>query len=93
MQADLDTNKPRYTMLCEASAEMVPLIEEPSCFELEAKTDKMVRLWNEVGELLTSYPTLFYPSLITLIILNISQLPPLFNTSSWFSPTLWLFIQ
>ena len=36
-------------MLCEASAKEVPELEEPVCFELEAKTDKMKKLWNEVS--------------------------------------------
>ena len=37
-------------MLCEASAKEVPELEEPVCFELEAKTDKMKKLWNEVQD-------------------------------------------
>ena len=36
-------------MLCEASGKEVPELEEPICFELEAKTDKMKKLWNEVS--------------------------------------------
>ena len=48
VQGELDEKKPQYLMLCEASAKEVPELEEPVCFELEAKTDKMKKLWNEV---------------------------------------------
>lgn len=48
VQGELDEKKPHYMMLCEASAREVPELEEPVCFELEAKTDKMKKLWNEV---------------------------------------------
>ena len=49
MQAQLDEKKPHYTGLCEESAREQPHLEEPINFELEAKTDKMQKLWNEVS--------------------------------------------
>jgi hypothetical protein len=48
VQGELDEKKPHYLMLCDASAKEFPELEEPVCFELEAKTDKMKKLWNEV---------------------------------------------